>query len=88
MNVVPTSHMALVRARKQMEQAFQRNEWSAVREWDTLLSYQLNQAFDDENRDHALLAGELEKILGLYSSMTRTLPEATAQQWLRPELVR
>lgn len=88
MNVIPTSHIALVRARKQMEQAFQRNDWATVKEWDTLLSHQLNQAFDDDNRDHALLVGELEKILGLYSSMTRSLPEATADQWLRPELVR
>lgn len=87
MNVIPTSHMALVRARKQMEQAFSRNDWEAVKEWDTLLSHQLNQAFDDGNRDHGLLVGELEKILGLYSSLTRCLPEATAEQWLRPELV-
>lgn len=88
MNVIPTSHMALVRARKNMEEAFVRSDWNAVKEWDALLSHQLNQAFDDDRRDHSLLVGELEKILGLYSSMTRCLPEATAEQWLRPELVR
>lgn len=87
MNVVPTSHLALVRARKKMEQAFECHDWEAVREWDTLVSHQLNQAFDDEHRDHSLLVGELEKILALYSAMTCCLPEATAQQWLRPERV-
>ena len=84
MNVIPTSHMALVRARKSMERAFNANDWVGVKEWDTILSQQLNQAFDDDYRDHALLVGELEKILSLYSSMTRSLPEATAEQWLRP----
>lgn len=88
MNIIPTSHMALVRARKKMESAFDLNDWAAVKEWDTLLSHQLNQAFDDVDRDHALLVGELEKILGLYSSMTRCLPDVTAEQWLRPESVR
>lgn len=88
MNVIPTSHMALVRARKKMEKAFELDDWIAVKEWDTLLSEQLNRAFDDAHRDHALLVGELEKILGLYSSMTQRLPEATVEQWLRPELVR
>lgn len=87
MNVIPTTHMALVRARKQMEAAFMRSDWDAVKHWDGLLSNQLNEAFDDDHRDHSLLVGELEKILGLYSSMTRSLPEATARQWLRPELV-
>lgn len=88
MNVIPTTHLALVRARKQMEAAFLRSDWDAVKEWDGRLSHQLNNAFDDDRRDHSLLVGELEKILGLYSSMTRSLPDATAQQWLRPELVR
>ena len=88
MNVIPTSHMALVRARKKMEKAFEQDDWAAVKEWDVLVSEQLNQAFDDAHRDHGLLVGELEKILGLYSSMTQRLPEATAEQWLRPELVR
>lgn len=88
MNVIPTSHMALVRARKQMEQAFDHSDWAKMKEWDSLLSHQLNLAFDDDNRDHKLLVGELERILGLYSAMTRCLPEAATEQRLRPELVR
>jgi hypothetical protein len=88
MNVIPISHIALVRARKSMERAYRNNDWVAVREWDAELSQQLNQAFDDTGRDHALLVSELEKILALYSALTRALPEATVEQWLRPELVR
>lgn len=85
MNIVPTSHMALVRARKNMQSAFESQDWVAVKEWDARVSHQLNQAFDDDLRDHKRLVGELEKILALYSSMTLCLPDATADQWLRPE---
>jgi hypothetical protein len=88
MNVIPISHLALVRARKNMEKAFDSGDWDAVRKWDSVISQELNEAFDDSRRDHALLASELEKILGLYSLMTRCLPEATAEQWLRPESLR
>lgn len=88
MNVIPTSHLTLVRARKKMEAAFECSDWDGIREWDKLLSHQLNLAFDDTNRDHSLLVKELEKILSLYSSMTQVLPDAVCEQWQRPELVR
>ncbi len=88
MSIIPVSHMALVRARREMEKSYLTDDWHAVKDWDQLLAVQLTQAFDDPQRDHKMLVGELEKILGLYSQMVRDLPAATAETWLRPELVR
>lgn len=86
MSVVSISHLNLLRARKQMEKAFQQNDWDAVKEWDVLLTHQLTQAFDDPARDNRLLVDELEHILGLYAKMVSVLPEAATGNWLRPEL--
>jgi hypothetical protein len=88
MSVVPVSHISLVRTRREMEKSFFSADWEAVKDWDQLLAFQLNKAFDDPARDHKMLVGELEKVLALYSDMVRSLPEATVQAWLRPELVR
>lgn len=78
-SIIPTSHMALVRARRNMEKSFQQNDWSAIKDWDLFLSTQLNQAFDDPKRDHNLLAKELSTILALYSDLTRAMPEQIDQ---------
>lgn len=88
MNLVPVSHLSLVRARKEMEKSFASQNWEAVKDWDQLLALQLNRAFDDPARDHKMLVGELEKVLALYSEMVRSLPEATVENWLCPELAR
>lgn len=88
MNLVPVSQLNLVRARREMEKSYLADDWEAVRDWDQLLGVQLTQAFDDPDRDHKRLVTELEKILSLYSQMVRSLPEATVETWLRPELVR
>lgn len=82
MSLVPVSHLSLVRARREMEKAFLASDWEAVKDWDQLLTFQLNRAFDDPARDHKMLVGELEKVLALYSEMVRELPDATMQAWL------
>jgi hypothetical protein len=82
MSLVPATHISLVRTRREMEKAFLSSDWESVKDWDHLLTFQLNQAFDDPSRDHKMLVGELEKVLALYSDMVRNLPEATAQAWL------
>lgn len=87
MSVVPVSHLSLVRTRREMEKSFFSADWDAVKDWDQLLAFQLNQAFDDPSRDHKMLVSELEKVLALYSDMVRSLPEATVENWLRPEFV-
>lgn len=86
MNIIPATHMALVRARRDMEKAFHKNDWNAIKDWDQFLSAQLNQAFDDPNRDRKLLAKELGAILALYSEMSKALPEETAQKWIKAEV--
>jgi len=87
MNLVPVSQLNLVRARREMEKAYQAGDWQGVQDWDQMVALQLNQAFDDPDRDHKMLVSELEKILLLYSQMVRSLPETLAEGWLRPELV-
>jgi hypothetical protein len=87
MSVVPVSQLNLARARREMEKSYKTGDWQAVQDWDQLVALQLSQAFDDPARDHKMLVGELEKVLELYSQMVRSLPEVTADNWLRPELV-
>lgn len=86
MSVVALSYVNLVRTRKQMEQAFASSDWDSLEGWDMLLTQQLNAAFDDPKRDNNVLVAELETILSLYSRVVDCLPEATAQQWMSPEL--
>lgn len=88
MSLIPVSHLSLVRTRREMEKSFFSSDWEAVKDWDQLLAFQLNQAFDDPARDHKMLVAELEKVLALYSDMVRSLPEATMENWLCPEFVR
>jgi hypothetical protein len=85
MTLVPVSQTNLVRARREMEKFFEMGDWQAVRDWDQLLATQLNQAFDDPERDHRMLLGELSKILGLYSEMVRHLPQPTIAEWAHAE---
>lgn len=87
MSIVPFSQLNLARARREMEKSYKTGDWQAVQDWDQLVALQLSQAFDDPARDHKLLVAELEKVLQLYSQMVRSLPEVTADNWLRPELV-
>ena len=85
MSVVSISHLNLLRARKQMERAYKANDWEAVKDFDSLLTHQLTQAFDDPQRDNQMLVNELETILGLYAQMVRALPDSATKTWLRPE---
>lgn len=85
MSVIATTHMNLIRARRQMETAFMENDWERVKEWDQLLTAQLNSAFDDPHRDNDLLVKELEKILGLYADMVESLPPSINEPWMQSE---
>lgn len=84
MQVIPVSHLNLVRVRREMEKLYLASDWEAIKDLDPMLSSQLNAAFDDPNRMHTKLVSELEKILALYGSMVRKLPEKVACDWLRP----
>lgn len=78
MSIVTASHLALVRARRQLEKAYIDNDWNAVRQWDRQIGEQLNSAFGDEHRDTRALVSELERVLGLYARMVKTLPVEVA----------
>lgn len=87
MSVVALSFLNLLRVRKQMEVAFQNNDWDAVKDIDVLLTHQLTAAFDDPNRDAEPLFKELELILALYARMVSALPLSATQSWLAPKTV-
>ena len=74
-NVVSLTHLNLVRARKALIQAHRKRDWHAVKTCDIALTSQLDQAFDDPNRNQESLLVELEAILALYADMVTTLPE-------------
>lgn len=80
MNVIPATHLTLIRARKSMEKAFKDGDWDAVKDQDVFLSAQLAQAFDDPERNHRMLADELSKVLGLYSRLTIEMPEIALEE--------
>lgn len=84
MNLITATYMNLTRARRQMQEAFLTQNWADVEEWDQLLTVQMNRAFEDPQRDNALLVRELEKILSLYAEMAEFLPAANCDQWLDP----
>lgn len=77
MNVIPISYVSLVRARKDLERAFEQEDWERVAECDEFLGAVLTQAFDDPARDHSLLTTELDKILRLYGQMVCEIPPNT-----------
>lgn len=74
MSVVSSSHFSLVRARRELEKAFQKGDWDAVRVWDQQLGEKLNEAFDDDGRDTVALIDELERILLTYSNVVSAMP--------------
>lgn len=74
MKLVSATQFALARTRKQLLDAYKSNDWKAVRDVDQLLAHNLNEAFDDKNRDTRALIDELEKIVGLYGEMVSQLP--------------
>lgn len=78
MSVVAVSHMALSRARRELEKAYFANDWEKVRACDRQLSHQLNLAFSDEHRNTRALVEELERVLSLYARMVKQLPEEAA----------
>ncbi len=82
MTLITASLVEVMRARRGMEQAFEQNDWDAIKAWDTKVAPCLDAAFDDPERDNSLLVSELEKILKLYAAMVAHLPEHTAKQWL------
>lgn len=82
MPLVCSSLVAVIRARKALQNAFEAGDWDSVRELDTAVGPALDLAFSDERRDNAALVSELEKVLALYAKVVTCLPEATAQRWL------
>ena len=76
--LVSFTQLNLVRARKALMSAHRKRDWDAVKRCDLALTQQLDQAFDDPNRDQVSLVGELEAILGLYAEMVTTLPDDVA----------
>ena len=82
MSVVNASQFSLMRARKELQKAFQEGDWRAVRQWDLRIGECLNQAFDDDSRDTKALIDELEKILSTYGKMVSSMPPAHAGDWL------
>lgn len=77
MSLISSSHLSLVRARKELEKAFDENRWDELKDLDKSLGASLNQAFDDKQRDPTSLVHELEKVLSLYASMVEAMPGAT-----------
>ena len=86
MSVVLSSHVELVRARRELEKAFEAGAWDNVRALDQHLAERLNSAFDDEQRDTRMLLEELEKILHTYSVVVAGLPQFSATQIVAPKL--
>ena len=82
MPIVCSSLVAVIRARKALQNALEAGDWDAVKAHDAEVGPALDEAFSDELRDNAALIGELEKILALYAKVVTALPEATAQRWL------
>lgn len=85
MAVVSSSQFALVRARREMVQAYQQCDWVAVKTWDTELGRILNEAFNDDHRDTRALLNELEKTLRVYKSIVAGMGTNQSQCWLGPE---
>lgn len=76
MSVVAVSHVALARARRELEKAYCADDWDKVKTCDRQLGHLLNLAFADEHRNTRALVEELELVLKLYARMVRTLPVA------------
>ncbi|WP_188151679.1 hypothetical protein [Teredinibacter waterburyi] len=74
-SLVSVTHVALVRARRELDRAFEEGDWERVRYWDAQLGQRLNRAFEDEERDTNGLIEELERVLKLYAQIVSALPE-------------
>ncbi len=85
MSVISASHFSLVRARRELEKAYDVEDWSAVKQWDQDLGRMLNAAFDDEGRDTRALVNELEKVLALYAEIVLSMPDKSVQCVLGPD---
>lgn len=75
MTVISSSYFSLIRARKELEKAFQQGRWDDVKSWDIRLGVSLNKAFEDEQCNTAELVQELERILNTYANVVRGMPE-------------
>lgn len=84
MSVVSASQFALSRTRKELNNAFKNSDWKAIKDVDKTLSNNLNEAFDDKDRDTRLLIDELEKIVQLYGEMVSNLPD-TVEKIAKPQ---
>jgi hypothetical protein len=82
MSVIAVSHVALARARRDLEKAYLAGDWDHVRLCDRQLGHQLNLAFADEHRNNRALVEELERVLGLYARMVTALPVEAAGRLL------
>lgn len=76
MSVVSKSQVELVRARKALEQAFDEQDWVALRKWDAKLGECLNRAFADPMRDAFELVQEMERVLHTYATLVEAMPAA------------
>ncbi len=76
MSVVSRAHFELVRSRRNLELAFERGDWEALREWDRVLGENLNRAFDDDKRDTFELVQEMERVLHTYARLIANLPDS------------
>lgn len=84
MSLVSHSHVALVRARRELENAFDQSRWDDLKALDKSLGDCLNHAFEDKGRDAVTLVHELERVLGLYASMVESLPHEAKKQLTNP----
>lgn len=82
MSVVAVSHIALVRARRELEKAWHTHDAEKIRVCDRQLGHQLNLAFTDEHRNTRALLKELEQVLALYAQMVTALPAQAAGKLL------
>lgn len=85
MSVVNASQFALIRARRELQKAFDQSNWESVRHWDSELGVFLNSAFDDEARDTRALVTELENILATYGKLVESLPGQTDKRLKQPD---
>lgn len=74
MTVISSSFFSLIRARKELEKAFQHGNWDEVKLWDKKLGENLNKAFEDDECNTRELVQELERILNVYANVVSGMP--------------
>ncbi|PCK08386.1 MAG: hypothetical protein COA42_09490 [Alteromonadaceae bacterium] len=85
MSLVCSTHFSLVRARRELERAQRCGDWQSVRNWDVTLASNLNDAFEDKDRNTPALIKELERILRTYSELVDKMPDSLANGLFLPK---